>query len=62
MDVWDMFFMSVAGWQYHPGNKENLTLEECAAVADEMMKLRDKQRLKLATLGLHKWALLREKG
>lgn len=36
--AWVMFYTSVMGWQYHPGNKERLTTGEAAKVADEMLQ------------------------
>jgi hypothetical protein len=36
--VWMMFYLTVVGWQYHPGNKAGVSLSECGLIADEMMK------------------------
>lgn len=45
MDTWDLFFMTVVGWQFHPGylreGAEALSLEECALLADEMVRLKE---------------------
>lgn len=40
--VWDLFFMSIVGWQYHPGNKMPLTIQEAAEIANRMMEVRRK--------------------
>lgn len=37
LDIWSLYFMSVKGWQYHPGNKAPLTTADCARIADEML-------------------------
>lgn len=45
--VWDAFFSGVVGWQLHPGysreNVEPMTLEECAELANAMMKVRKRK-------------------
>ncbi len=42
--VWDGFFGEIVGWTFHPGYyRENATkpsYEDCANVADELMKVR----------------------
>jgi hypothetical protein len=46
LDVFDMYFISLASMAMHPGyNRENVTqptMEECAEQAQEMMKIRNK--------------------
>lgn len=45
MDQFDLYFSQLVGWQYHPGNRRDerfLTLDECALMAIEMMKVRAK--------------------
>lgn len=39
--VWSMYFASITSFQYHPGNPSigRLSLEECAEIADKMVKL-----------------------
>lgn len=34
--VWVQMFCAVQGWQYHPGNKNRLSITEAAMIADEM--------------------------
>jgi len=45
MDRWDMYFASIVAMQYHPGyNREGvapMSLEECAEVANYMIKERE---------------------
>ena len=38
--AWCLFFSTIVGWQFHPRVelKDRLTLAECAAYADEMVK------------------------
>jgi len=42
--TWDIYFQCIVGWQQHPGtrkeNCEPLTLEECAELTNEMMRVR----------------------
>lgn len=38
MEYWTLYYLTIVGWQYHPGNKEKLSLDDCAKVADEMAK------------------------
>ncbi len=42
--AWDLFFSGMVGWSYHPGyfkeGAKRMTLEECAAVADDMLSIR----------------------
>lgn len=35
--IWSTYYASVVSFQYHPGTKERLSLEQCADVADEML-------------------------
>lgn len=35
--LWSMFYASVVSFQFHPGTKERLSLDDCARVADEML-------------------------
>lgn len=35
--MWGMFFCSVVSFQYHPGTKEKMSIQDCAEVADEML-------------------------
>jgi len=41
--VWDDFFCTLVGWTTHPGyyreNATKPTLEECADLADEMLRI-----------------------
>lgn len=43
--AWDMFFANLAGIQYHPANRiaDRQPLSELAAIADEMLKERNKR-------------------
>lgn len=39
--AWDWYYMTLVGWQFHPGNREEeLDLEGCADLADEMIRER----------------------
>jgi len=44
-EVWDDFFCTLVGWTMHPGyyreNATKPTIEECADMADEMMRVRN---------------------
>ncbi len=46
--VWDIYFANLVAMQEHPGyNRENATkrtLEECAEIADEMLKYRPEEK------------------
>lgn len=46
MDVWDLYFSTIVGWNLHPGNNRDnakkLTLEEAAKLANEMCEVREK--------------------
>lgn len=48
MDVWDLYFATIAGWTLHPGYQRegstNLTLDQAAAIADQMVKLREERQ------------------
>lgn len=35
--AWCMFFSAVKGWQYHPGNDEQLNTAICGRIADDML-------------------------
>lgn len=47
MSDWDLYFTTVVGWQMHPGylreGAKPLSLSECAAVADEMLLLKEER-------------------
>jgi len=42
--IWDLYYVGVVGWQLHPGyareNVEPLTLNECAELTNNMIKVR----------------------
>jgi len=35
--IWSMYFCSIVSFQYHPGVRERLSLEDCGRVADLML-------------------------
>ncbi|WNK14616.1 MAG: hypothetical protein [Microvirus sp.] len=43
MDVFDIYFSVIAGFQYHPANPAHnrMPLEECAQVALECIRIRN---------------------
>lgn len=44
MNIFDLYFSSVVGWQYHPGNRRDgvyLSLDECAQIALQMVRVRN---------------------
>lgn len=49
-DVWDMYFSGIVGWGLHPGylkyepDDDKMTLDDCADLADRMMKVREERR------------------
>ncbi len=47
MDYWDLYFASIAAMSLHPGynrgNVEKLDIKDCAKIADEMLKEREKR-------------------
>ena len=50
MGLWEMYFMNVTGWSMHPGylkehGRNQPTLEDCAAIADEMVRLTEERQL-----------------
>lgn len=44
MEVWDLYFATMAGWMMHPGyckdGSRPPSLEECADIADKMCAMR----------------------
>ena len=44
---WDLYFAGIVGWTLHPGylreNAERPNLEECAKLADEMLKIKQER-------------------
>lgn len=48
MDVWDVYFSTLVGWQLHPAHKRynnlTLTLNECADLADEMVRIKEERK------------------
>ena len=50
MEVWDIYFSGLVGWSWHPGYLKGdvrPSIEDCADIADEMMKVREKRCLGL---------------
>ena len=43
-DVWDLYFVTIVGWTFHPGYQKpgstQWTIEDCADMADQMMNER----------------------
>lgn len=35
--IWSMYFSGIVAFQFHPGCKHQLSIEQCAIVADEML-------------------------
>lgn len=46
MTAWELYFLTIVGWQYHPGycrdESKRMTLEQCADLANDMMEVADK--------------------
>lgn len=44
MEVWDLYFATLAGWTLHPGYKRagttQIDLMDCARLANQMMEIR----------------------
>jgi hypothetical protein len=38
--VWDMYFMTIVGWQLHPRNDVEVDLDAAADLANEMLRRR----------------------
>jgi hypothetical protein len=49
MEVWDLYFCQVVGMNLHPGTSregaKHLSLEECADLVDEMLRIREERLL-----------------
>jgi hypothetical protein len=47
MEIWDLYFAQVVGMNLHPGTSregaKHLSLEECADLVDEMMRIREER-------------------
>lgn len=45
LQAWDFYFMSMAGWYFHPGNTKSMNahVAECRAMADLMLKTRQEK-------------------
>lgn len=44
MNIFDLYFSSIVGWQYHPGQRRDgvfLSLDECAQIAIQMIRVRN---------------------
>ncbi len=46
--VWDLYFASIAGWAFHPGNARELKetkdhIELAAFIADQMLEIRKRR-------------------
>jgi hypothetical protein len=46
MTVWEIYFCTIAGFQYHPANPSEIrmSLEDCAKVCDEMVKISEERK------------------
>ena len=44
--TWQIYFAGIASIQYHPANppETRMSLEECAKVADKMLKLTEERK------------------
>jgi len=42
---WDLAFLQIAGWQFHPGNPvdNRVSVVDCAALADQLLIERNKR-------------------
>jgi len=55
MEIFDLYFATLVGWQYHPGNRRDgvyLSIDECAEISLEMMKKREQLKEKIECLSL----------
>lgn len=48
-NLWDLYYSGVVGWALHPGylkddGRHRMTLEECADLVDEMIKIRRQRK------------------
>jgi len=45
---WELYFMTIVGWQFHPGYLKNpemrLSVEESASIADKMVRLTEERK------------------
>jgi len=47
LEIWDLYFAGLVAMSLHPGfsrpDTEEITIQDCADIADEMMKEREKR-------------------